>query len=217
MRLFNEKGLDFSQPLKPEAPGQHEFFGLTLRPWLPDSCDERPRMISSSLASAPLVRQNYRVRSSRPEVTVSIIKLGLWCLFLTIAQPTLLSAKDRAAARTEADAKLPAAITALSARIDALGQSQNAELKAADSKLTAAEASLSARIDGILQTQETKIKALEAKVPTIPWWGNMVLAAVLGALSGFGSSWLLVRKSRQRFSLNTSGSTARERKPQPRA
>jgi hypothetical protein len=217
MRLFNEKGLDFSQPLKPEAPGQHEFFGLTLRPWLPDSCDERPRMISSSLASAPLVRQNYHVRSSHPEVTVSIIKLGFWCLFLTIAQPTLLLAKDRPAARTEADAKLPAAITALSARIDALGQSQNAELKAADSKLTAAEASLSARIDGILQTQETKIKALEAKVPTIPWWGNMVLAAVLGALSGFGSSWLLVRQSRQRFSLNTSGSTTRERKPQPRA
>ena len=133
MRLFNEKGLDFSQPLKPEAPKQHEFFGLALRPWLPDSCDERPQMISFSLASAPLVRQNYPVRSSRPEVTVSIIKLGFWCLFLTIAQPTLLSAKDRAAARTEADAKLPAAITALSARIDALGQSQNAELKAADS------------------------------------------------------------------------------------
>ena len=144
---LNEKGLDFSQPLKPEAPGQREFFGLTLRTWLPDSCDERPRMISSSLASAPLVRQNYRVRSSRPEVTVSIIKLGFWCLFLTIAQPTLLLAKDRPAARTEADAKLPAAITALSARIGALAQSQNAELKAADSKLTAAEASLSARID----------------------------------------------------------------------
>ena len=215
MRLFNEKGLDFSQPLKPEAPKQHEFFGLALRPWLPDSCDERPRMISFSLASAPLVRQT--TPSLPPEVTVSIIKLGFWCLFLTIAQPTLLSAKDRAAARTEADAKLPAAITALSARIDALGQSQNAELKAADSKLTAAEASLSARIDGILQTQETKIKALEARVPTIPWWGNMVLAAVLGALSGFGSSWLLVRQSRQRFSLNTSGSTTRERKPQPRA
>jgi hypothetical protein len=136
-------------------------------------------MIPSSLASAPLVLQNYRVRSSRPEVTVSIIKLGFWCLFLTIAQPTLLLAKDRPAARTEADAKLPAAITALSARIDALAQSQNAELKAADSKLTAAEASLSARIDGILQTQETKIKALEAKVPTIPWWGSTVLAAVL--------------------------------------
>lgn len=33
---------------------------------LPDSCDESPRMIPSSLASAPLVRQNYRVRSSRP-------------------------------------------------------------------------------------------------------------------------------------------------------
>ena len=106
-------------------------------------------------------------------------------------------AKDRPAARTEADAKLPAAITALSARIDALAQSQNAELKAADSKLTAAEASLSARIDGILQTQETKIKALEAKVPTIPWWGSTVLAAVLGALSGFGSSWLFARQSRE--------------------
>jgi len=154
-------------------------------------------MITSSLASAPLVRQNYRVRSSRPEVTVSIIKLGFWCLFLTIAQPTLLLAKDRPAARTEADAKLPAAITALSSRIDALAQAQNAELKAADSKLTAAEASLSARIDGILQTQETKIKALEAKVPTIPWWGSTALAAVLGALSGFGSSWLFARQSRE--------------------
>jgi hypothetical protein len=154
-------------------------------------------MIPSSLACAPLVRQNYRVRSSHPEVTVSIIKLGFWCLFLTIAQPNLLLAKDRPAARTEADAKLPAAITALSARIDALAQSQNAELKAADSKLTAAEASLSARIDGILQTQEAKIKALEAKVPTFSWWSSTVLAAVLGALSGFGSSWLFSRQSRE--------------------
>ena len=128
---------------------------------------------------------------------MSIIKLGFWCLLLTIVQPTLLLAKDRPAAHTEANAKLPAAITALSARIDALAQSQNAELKAADLKLTAAEASLSARIDGILETQETKIKALEAKVPTIPWWGSMVLAAVLGALSGFGSSWLLARQSRK--------------------
>ena len=99
---------------------------------LPDSCDESPPMIPSSLASAPLVRQNYRVCSSRPEVTVSIIKLGFWCLSLMIAQPTLLLAKDRPAARTEADAKLPAAIAALSARIDALAQSQKAELKAAE-------------------------------------------------------------------------------------
>ena len=63
---------------------------------------------------------------------MSIIKLGIWFLFLTIAQPTLLLAKDRPAARTEADAKLPAAITTLSSRIDALAQSQNAELKAAE-------------------------------------------------------------------------------------
>ena len=66
---------------------------------LPDSCDESPPMISSSLASAPLVRQNYRVCSSRPEVTVSIIKLG-FSVFILDDSAADFVARERPARRS---------------------------------------------------------------------------------------------------------------------
>jgi hypothetical protein len=105
----------------------------------------------------------------------------------------------KSSVETDLDKKLDALKSSLStdttSKLDALKSSLQASSysqKAIDDKLSA-----------LGQREEAEIKALDSKIPTAPWWGAAVLGAILGAIFGASSSFAVARYSAGRLDAQT--------------
>jgi hypothetical protein len=94
---------------------------------------------------------------------------------------------ERTYSKEDIDTKFNAIVTDFADRLQALARQQETALAGSNAKLDTALAEATLRLDKKIDTATefltALIKDVDGKIPTIPWWVNLIVAAFLGFIS----------------------------------